>query len=205
MSHIDELLSNGDDASMQAAALHAAECAECAETLADWNDLSAAARELHTTWNSDMLWPRIERSLRRERRTPRLTWMQIAAAVVVVAGLAAVLGFAFRAHNEEKAFNKAILQAQALEDVDRAEREHVAAIAKLETVADPKLEEAGSPLMISYKEKLVLLDDAIAECQTAIQRNRQNAHIRRQLLAIYNEKQRTLQDVLREDSHVSNP
>ena len=58
--------------------------------------------------------------------------------------------------------------------------------------------------MVSYKEKLVLLDDAIAECQTNIEHNRKNAHLRGQLLAIYGEKQRTLQDVLREDSHVSN-
>ena len=58
--------------------------------------------------------------------------------------------------------------------------------------------------MVSYREKLMLLDDAIKECQTNIERNRQNAHLRRQLLAIYSEKQRTLQDVLREDNHVSN-
>ena len=51
----------------------------------------------------------------------------------------------------------------------------------------------------------MLLDDAIAECQTNIDRNRQNAHLRRQLLTMYSEKQQTLQDVLREDSDVSNP
>ena len=50
----------------------------------------------------------------------------------------------------------------------------------------------------------MLLDDAIAECQANIDRNRQNAHLRRQLLAIYTEKQRTLQEVLREESHASN-
>ena len=43
-----------------------------------------------------------------------------------------------------------------------------------------------------------MLDDAIAECQTAIDKNRQNAYLRTQLLTMYSEKQRTLQDVLRE-------
>ncbi|HVX30931.1 MAG TPA: hypothetical protein VHA53_10665, partial [Nitrolancea sp.] len=62
-----------------------------------------------------------------------------------------------------------------------------------------------TPLMVSYKEKLMLLDDAIAECQQNIDNNRQNAQVRKQLLAMYSEKQRTLQDVLREGDHVSNP
>ena len=59
--------------------------------------------------------------------------------------------------------------------------------------------------MVSYKEKLMLLDDAIAECEANIDNNRQNAHLRKQLLAMYSEKQQTLEDVLREDSNVSNP
>jgi len=57
--------------------------------------------------------------------------------------------------------------------------------------------------MVSYKEKLMLLDDAIAECQAGVRVNRQNAQLRRQLLSIYTEKQRTLQDVLREEAHES--
>ncbi|HEX2062005.1 MAG TPA: hypothetical protein VHK90_14785, partial [Thermoanaerobaculia bacterium] len=89
------------------------------------------------------------------------------------------------------------------DDVERAERAHVVAIGRLEHLAEAKLDEAESPLMISYKEKLMLLDDAIAECETLIEQNRQNAHLRRQLLAMYSEKQQTLQDVLREDSHAT--
>jgi len=204
MTHIDEHLMNGDRDSMQAAALHAAACPECAETLAEWNDLSDTARELHTTWNSDLLWPRIDRAIRNERRAGTSRWLQIAAAVVVILGLGVTLAFAFRARNEQRQFEHAILREKAVNDVESAERQHVSAIAELEKLADPKLEEAGSPLMVSYKEKIMLLDDAIAECQTNIKQNRQNGHLRRQLLAIYGEKQRTLQDVLREDSHVTN-
>lgn len=206
MSHIDELLANGDGASMQAAALHASDCIECAETLADWNDLSATARDLHTTWNSDTLWPRIERSIRKERRGPSpMRWMQIAASLIVMIGLGIVIGFAMRARNEERTFRQRILVDQALLDVEDAEKKHVEAIARLEKLTDPKLEEASSPLMVSYKEKLVVLDDAIAECQTNIEQNRKNAHLRRQLLALYDDKQRTLEDVRREEPHVSNP
>ena len=204
MSHIDELLAEGDAVSMQAAALHASECAECAEMLAEWNDLSGTARTLHATWNSDLLWPRIERVLRNERRAGASRWLQLAAAVVLMIGIGVAAGFALRARQEQRAFDHAILREKAVHDVETAEAAHVAAIAQLEKLAEPKLEEAASPLMVSYKEKLVLLDDAIAECQTNIQRNRQNAHLRRQLLAIYGEKQQTLHDVLREETHASN-
>jgi len=205
MTHIDELLASGDDASMQTAALHAANCGDCAELLADWNDLSTMARDLRTTWNSDTLWPRIERKLRNERGAPRTRWMQIAAAVAIMIALGVMAAFALREHNEQRDFEKRIYADNVMNDVEKAEQAHVAAIERLEKLADPKLEQPGSPLMVSYKEKLVLLDDAIAECQTNIERNRRNAHLRRQLLAIYDAKQQTLHDVLREETHVSNP
>ena len=67
-----------------------------------------------------------------------------------------------------------------------------------------KLDQPTTPLLVSYKEKLMMLDDAIAECQSAINRNRQNAYLRTQLLTMYSEKQRTLQDVIREENHATN-
>ena len=53
--------------------------------------------------------------------------------------------------------------------------------------------------MVSYREKLLLLDAAIAECRANIEQNRWNAHLRQELLEIYQQKQRTLQDVVREE------
>jgi hypothetical protein len=54
---------------------------------------------------------------------------------------------------------------------------------------------------MSYREKLTLLDTAIAECRAQVERNRHNAHLRRELLDIYAEKQRTLQQVLQEEKN----
>ena len=81
-----------------------------------------------------------------------------------------------------------------------AEQAHIAAINHLEAVTSSRLEQPSTPLLVSYKEKLMMLDDAIAECQNAIDHNRQNAYLRAQLLTMYSEKQRTLQDVLREET-----
>lgn len=203
---LDDLLYDGSPLAMETAAQHAKECAPCAETLAAWNDLSATAHSLRATWKSDLLWPRIEKSLRAERKSSplRRVW-QYAAALLITAGLGATMFYALRLQTREAAFDRTILRVSALDEVERAELEHVRAIDRLEDLTEAKLEGAETPLLIAYKEKLMLLDDAIAECQTNIDRNRQNAHLRRQLLTMYSEKQQTLQDVLREDSDVSTP
>jgi hypothetical protein len=200
-NQIDNLLLEGN---LEEAARHAAACDRCRETLAAWNDVGETARSLHREWQSDLLWPRINRELAAGRRSRFLSRMtRIAAAVVLTAGIGGGTWYGVHAHRRAE-FDQAILRVSALDQVERAERAHVEAIAPLEKVAEPKLDAAGTPLMISYKEKLMVLDDAIAECQTNIDRNRQNAHLRKQLLAIYSEKQKTLQDVLREGDHASN-
>ena len=198
-TEIDNLLMEGDTLALATAAKHAETCAACAETLAGWNEISATARGMRETWTNDMLWPRIERAVARERRRPVRQLLQVAAALAIFLGMAAVVWTTIRTRQ----FDRVILQASAVDEVERAERQHVAAIDRLEKLAEAKLETPATPLMVNYKEKLMLLDDAIAECQTGIQHNRNNAHLRKQLLAIYSEKQRTLRDVLREETHDS--
>lgn len=201
---LDALLLEGDEVSMAAAARHALDCAACRERLDDWNDLSATARSLHATWRNDMLWPRIDRALRNETRPAQNRFWQIAAAAVLTIGIGGGTWYAVHDRAEQRAFDQAILRDQALQKVEEAERAHVAAIDQLEKVASSKLDDPATPLLVSYKEKLMLLDDAIAECETVIQQNRNNAHLRKQLLAMYSDKQRTLEDVLREEPHVTN-
>jgi hypothetical protein len=201
-NQLDDLLLEGDPFSLETAARHAESCPACARTLADWNELSATARSLHTTWENEMLWPRIDRALRAERGTStRGRLWQIAAALLLTAGLGA---FVWRAYDKERDFNAVIIKSSKVEAAESAQQAYEQAIADLERLADPKVEQAATPLMVSYKEKLMLLDEAIAECETNIKVNRQNAHLRRQLLSLYSEKQSTLKDVLREDAHASN-
>ena len=198
---IDDLLYEGDAESLALAEAHAAQCRSCREKLDDWNDIASTAKSMHVTWRNDMLWPRIQRAMK-----PSYEWMRIAAAVIVTIGIGASVWFAAHVRaTREKAYDTAILPAIAVDEVERAEKLHADAINNLEKLAAPKLNEPQTPLMVSYKEKLMLLDDAIAECQKNIDQNRQNAQVRKQLLAMYSEKRQTLQDVLREGDHVSNP
>jgi len=195
---IDALLLEGDALSLAAAEQHAAACDECRDKLDSWHDISGVARTLRADWQNDMLWPRIARALRNERSRSHAQLWQIAAALLLFAALG---GIAWYAHfrTQQKEFDRVILREAAVDQVERAEQAHVAAINQLEKVAEPKLQQDASPLMVSYKEKLMLLDDAIAECQKNIDTNRSNAHLRKQLLAMYSEKQHTLQQVVREE------
>lgn len=204
-SNLDDLLFDGSPLAMRQADEHARTCPACADRLASWNEISATAASMRTTWESDLLWPRIERKLREERRhKPLSTLWRVAAALLLTVGLSGTVWYSVRQQVHEAAFDEDILKLSALDEVEKAERAHVAAIANLEKLAEAKLEDNDTPLMANYKEKLILLDDAIADCKTAAETNQQNAHLREQLLNMYSEKQQTLQDVLREDSHVSN-
>lgn len=198
--NLDTLLLEGDAFSMQIAARHAAECAACAQRLSSWSEISETARGMRSEWKSDTLWPRIERTIRQESLRPKMRLWQIAAAWILIAGIGGLIWFA-RQRSHAAEFDQAILRTAALDEVENAEKAHLAAIDRLEKVAAPKLDDASDPLLVSYKEKLMLLDAAIAECQAGIDQNRQNAHLRRQLLTLYSEKQRTLQNVLQERTH----
>jgi len=201
---LDDLLLEGDHVSLEAAARHAHSCEACIQKLADWNEISSTARDLHTTLDNDLLWPRIEKAIRNERRSTRTRVWQIAAAILLLAAMGATVWIAQRRMHAAD-FDRDILKVSAVDEVERAEKAHILAINHLETLASAKLDQPSTPLMVSYKEKLMMLDDAIAECQTAIDKNRQNAYLRTQMLTMYSEKQRTLQDVLREEnSHASN-
>lgn len=199
-NQLDDLLLEGDQHSLELAARHAQSCDACMETLAGWNEISETARDLHATWDNDLLWPRIERAIRDEHRSTRTRAWQIAAAFLLLAALGATVWLAQRRMHAAD-FDDTILRASAVDEVERAEKAHIAAINHLESITSAKLDQPTTPLMVSYKEKLMMLDDAIAECQTAIEKNRQNAYLRTQLLTMYSEKQRTLQDVLREENH----
>jgi hypothetical protein len=53
-------------------------------------------------------------------------------------------------------------------------------------------------LLANYREKLLVLDSAIGELRAQTEQNPANAHLRRQLLAMYREKQNTLEQILEE-------
>ena len=89
-----------------------------------------------------------------------------------------------------------MLKNSALAEVERTERDYMKAIDALAKQAGPELDSSATPMMASYKEKLIVLDSAIDELRAEAGRNPSNAHLRYQLLAMYQEKQQTLQEIL---------
>jgi hypothetical protein len=190
---------------------HASACAACAEELRAWKQLSAAASELRDYQESPALWARIESSLRQQQSAPSPrksfwssldSWRHIPAAWqsalvgAMVVALAISSGYLYT-HRAVPSVDQGntLLKTSALAEVERTERDYMAAIDKLAADASPQLSE-DTPLMANYREKLLVLDSAITDLRVQTGENPSNAHLRYQLLAMYQEKQQTLQDVL---------
>jgi hypothetical protein len=193
---------------------HCTGCAACAEELRAWKNLSLAASELHQEWDSPWLWPRIEQALAQQSgrtnssRWPRFfgSWnlravqWQTAAAALLLAALTAssIIWFTTNLHLRRHTTpdNQALLNDRAVYDVERAEAAYGRAIDKLDAQARPQLQNSSAPLMANYREKLLVLDSAIADLKSQASINPANGHLRRELLAMYREKQDTLEQLL---------
>jgi len=91
--------------------------------------------------------------------------------------------------------DQALFNDGTVREVERAEAAYERAIDKLDAKARPQLENAATPLMANYREKLSVLDSAIADLKSQAASTPQRP-LRRELLAMYQEKQDTLKEVL---------
>ena len=210
----DRIFEDGTPAEWAALEAHATTCASCAEELRAWKSLSVAAEELRDYTENPMLWPRIRRALgdeadraaQRKSRWNRVTllhhispsWHTAAATVIVLvlASSAAWLYVRMQAPHEPQSAD--FLKQKALAEVERSESAYMHAIDKLAAQAKPQLDNPETPLLANYHEKLQILDSAVDDLRAEAGQNPSNAHLRYQLLAMYQEKQRTLQEILEE-------
>ncbi len=215
--NLEKALRQQEPELLEAFAAHAAACPACREQLRQWDAVSEAAGSLRKSWDSPQLWPRIQQALANEAVRGRKfgillhigsrNWRAAVAAASVLAITLSAAGILWRNYapvdvTRRPPGPRRLLTEQALRDVESAEVAYIQSIEKLSKLVEPKLEQPASPLMISYREKLMLIDSAIAELRAGIERNRFNAHLRQELLAIYQEKQRTLQEMVREERNV---
>ena len=189
---------------------HAAACAACRYELDSWKSLSVSASDLRQEWNSPTLWPRIERALAEQAATKSSgwkaffanwnlnapQWQTVAAALLLTVLTFSALVFVLKPRNHDIDEAQRLLKNDAVRNVERAESQYEQAIDKLDAQARPQLAGTSTPLMASYREKLQVLDSAIADLKSQAGMNPANGHLRRQLLAMYQEKQDTLEQVL---------
>jgi hypothetical protein len=168
---------------------HAERCAACREQLHLWSEISRVAPQLHEEWESPFLWQRIRANLA-EKPRPRRIWTRwaLAAAAVAVAAMGIVL-VQPRSHE--------LLTDGALRDVQQAETAYAQSIDKLSALSAKDLNQSASPLAAAYREKLQVLDSAIAELKNNVDTNRYNTYLRTELASLYRQKQETLRDWLK--------
>lgn len=209
----DRIFEDGTPEEWAALEAHSTGCAECAEELRGWKALSLAAKELRDYSDSPALWPRIESSLAEQaagrQRRNHWAWfslgtgftlgLQTAAVAALVLALTVSGAWIYIHHPHSVAQNDpSLLKSSALADVERAQAAYEQAIDKLAAQAKPQLENPKTPLQASYREKLLVLDSAIDDLRAQAGLNPSNAHLRQQLLAMYQDKQQTLEDILEE-------
>ncbi|MEP6993420.1 MAG: hypothetical protein ABI968_02785 [Acidobacteriota bacterium] len=209
----EALLTEGPDRLAEIEA-HAASCASCRRELSEWKQLRAANASLQKSWDSPRLWPRIHQALAEELQRPAsftaspggsaMRWLPVAA-MVALFGIATAGLWVFRNSGGREPLashwettHAPLLTERAVDEVEAAEKTYVASIQKLSRLAEPRLADTASPLIVNYREKLDLLDNAIADLKSSIDQNQYNTHLRKELIAVYQEKQRTLQNLMKE-------
>jgi hypothetical protein len=212
----DKALSRGEQA-VATLGVHAAACAHCRKRLLLWQEISQAAPGLRKSWESPHLFPGIARALSAETRSApaspaaespsprrRFAWVPVAVAaslfVLSMIGLSVFKpGESARDPFARPSMGKEPLMSnQTLKEVEDAESNYLSSIDKLSRLAESRMANPDSPLLVSYREKLQLLDSAIGDLRGQLEENSFNTHLRKELLAIYQEKKRTLEEVLKE-------
>jgi hypothetical protein len=188
---------------------HLRHCATCRNEYRIWNEISTTAKQLHHEWDSPDLWHRIQHRIEQERPSPKRRWTQwntwtlaaAAAVVAVVAVLAWPRLISFQAPASTSrptiASQRDFLTEQALKNVEKNEAAYRRSIDELSRLARPELgSQTASPLVASYREKLLMLDSAIQETRSNVAQNRFNVRLQRELADLYRDKQQTLQEVV---------
>jgi hypothetical protein len=208
----DRIFEDGTPVEWAALEAHAACCPVCQEEVRAWRALSVVAKEMRDYSDSPSFWPRIERALAEEaarnaQRAGSKRWFSfppsfspawqtaLAGALVLVLTMSGGWIY-FHQHVDQGQNDKSLLQSSALKDVERAETAYEHAIDKLAAETKPQLDNPATPLLANYHEKLLVLDSAIADLRAQAGMNPSNAQLRYQLLAMYQEKQHTLEEVL---------
>jgi hypothetical protein len=222
---LERALANPD--LMAEAREHLRDCAVCRNEYRIWNEISSAAKELHCEWESPDLWLKIRgtleaqrthaakqarKSAQTERRQPKQWWMEwklwaLSAGVVMALVLTIVLlprTVTVHSPNDESELTNAsgqdFLTERALKEVEKNETAYRRSIEELSRLAQPKLESrTSSPILVSYREKLLMLDSASLETRSNISQNRFNVRLQTELADLYRDKRHTLQEVLTND------
>lgn len=184
---------------------HCRDCRACREAARQDLLLDELAAGISAPQPPAGMWERIEEAAQPDRersgmngwwRKPHaVSGWQIAAALALVVGLSAgSIWWSGRMSAGPAPRN--ILAADALARVETLEEQYVGAIEDLEALAHPALAQADLQLALRYRRRLEIVDAQIRRCQAVLAQDTANAHVRRYLLAAYQDKTETLTQLL---------
>jgi len=204
----------GDPELMEALELHAEQCLACRRQMNEWKELSRAALALHGEWESPDLWLRIRADLasatneasrprppsRAVADSVRVHWRALAVAATLLILSTSSVWFVLRQPEPDgERPQQVLLTNNTLREIERTEEDYLKSIEKLSQLVESKIESPTSALMANYREKLVVIDAAIADCRMQVEQNPHNAYVRQELLAMYQDKRQTLQEIAKEE------
>jgi hypothetical protein len=169
---------------------------------------------LKKNWESPQLFPGIARSLSAANRpfapvaagpAPRRRFAWLPAAAAALLFVLSMIGLSIFKPGESardpfgrpSMGKEPLMSNETMKEVEEAESNYLVSIEKLSRLAETRMANP-SPLLVSYREKLQLLDSAIGDLRGQLEGNRFNTHLRKELLAMYQEKKRTLEEVVKE-------
>jgi hypothetical protein len=221
----ERILKEQEPAELAALNKHAEECADCRVELELWAAMSVASPLMRKSWESPELWPRIQQVLAEQAQEMQhkqttsafahiweawiANWKPaLAGAALVALTVFGLLKISVKeplqppmAVEEPGDATRKLMTEQAVKEIEAREAEYLKSIEKLSEIAGPQVEQPKTALMASYREKLIVLDEAISELRANIERNRFNAYLRRELVSLYQEKQKTLQEIAQGESN----
>jgi hypothetical protein len=195
---------------------HLKNCAACRREYRLWIEISSVAKDLHQEWDTPELWPAVRKKLAAEPKPkPAPVWWRewkawaVAATVLIAAGVlfflqpwnrsAVPVTGSDAARVAEIPKGRDFLTEQTLQEVEKAESAYRQSIDKLSHLAEPELQKPVSAVAVNYREKLLMIDSAIAETRANLDHNQFNVRLRTALADLYREKQQTLRELLTRD------
>jgi hypothetical protein len=91
------------------------------------------------------------------------------------------------------------LTENALAEVEKNEAAYRNSIDRLAAIAQPEIAKAADEMSVNYRERLLLLDSAIAETRANLEHNRYSVQLQKQLADLYHKKQKALEELLARD------
>jgi len=180
---------------------HAKECPVCQKKARQDEELLLLSRSLKKRVDAPFLWTRIEQDLREEQQKSRHngwrgifwhSWMKIPASALLFIAICVGLFLWLRPGLHDST----LLADSALRRIVKREHRYERSIEKLQERILPQLPDLGLELMLLYRDRMETIDEQILACKEALRENPGNTHIRKYMLAAFQDKKETLREIM---------